>query len=221
MGLTRQERVAQYMVGYHQHIQPTKPESSKSATPKTPSTASRNPSGAPKTPSSTSRTPSALQKPSTTPKIPSSARKTASAASKTPFSTPKNQSTSNNTPSSSSAASPSTPASSSARKRSLPSGWKSEVRTKDGKEITIYISENGEEMPVNLVKYMAEQQKSMIRAYQSSKWIKVPFYLKLNLLYCLIVLIFEVIDSPLYIYLLLFGHICQDQTHERSSCEVL
>jgi len=153
MGLTRQERVAQYMVGYHQHIQPTKPESSKSATPKTPSTASRNPSGAPKTPSSTSRTPSALQKPSTTPKIPSSARKTASAASKTPFSTPKNQSTSINTPSSSSAASPSTPASSSARKRSLPSGWKSEVRTKDGKEITIYISENGEEMPSKAAMY--------------------------------------------------------------------
>ena len=97
MGLTRQERVDQYMVSYAHKLLP-------SSQPKTPS--SPKALSTPKTPS---RTPG-LSKP---------------------------------------AGSPATPKGSS--KRPLPRGWISETRTKDGKELTVYVSPDGEEFTVSIL----------------------------------------------------------------------
>ena len=97
MGLTRQERVDQYMVSYAHKLLP-------SSQPKTPSSPK-----APSTPKTPSRTPG-LSKP---------------------------------------VGSPATSKGSS--KRPLPRGWISETRMKDGKELTVYVSPDGEEFTVSIL----------------------------------------------------------------------
>ena len=97
MGLTRQERVDQYMVSYAHKLLPL-------SQPKTPSSPK-----APSTPKTPSRTPG-LSKP---------------------------------------VGSPATSKGSS--KRPLPRGWISETRMKDGKELTVYVSPDGEEFTVSIL----------------------------------------------------------------------
>lgn len=105
MGLTRQERLEQYVVCYDNPSLPTPKESTSKAGMKTPNTF--KPSTSRNSSTNTSRA---------TPQIPAT--------------TPKNVSRS------------------AMRKKPLPSGWAREVRIKDGKEMIVYISDNGEEMPV-------------------------------------------------------------------------
>jgi hypothetical protein len=109
MGLTRQERVDQYMVSYAHKLLPATPLSKTPAKPRTPSQTKAPSSPHPSSPG--------------TPKV-----------GKTPGSS----------------------------KRALPRGWLAETRSKDGKELTIYISPDGEELPSKaaMLRHISEKKTS-------------------------------------------------------------